>query len=319
MQKYAEPPNADDSASDPRVVSQSQPLPFSDDQHSLARQWRRDEGIGATKIRNRLLTQFPEGEVAAIRTIDDWIKGVPYIKGKDHLDAPYDHQAESDVEQIGLEVRSYVRRLSILKPAFFDGEKLTNREAQAAERVFAEFNDPYGDRVDLFAQYAVVCELAEREAVSQPTEDIEDLFAFAPWRSDKDSAFYWIAGQTGRIDTYAILRRLMAPFDSPALPVRTLMSDPVYSMLIGAHAQLNLPYFISWRSPGTFHFAHRANPELARFIHLATNKPHPKPTETKKWAVRCDWRTDIASRGDKPLRRLSLDVAPDKQQEASND
>jgi len=170
----------------------------------------------------------------AIRIIRRWIDDVEY----EGLDVPY------DPAEVGVELRSYVARLAVLKSAMFKGEKLTAGEVEQAKRTLIEFQDPHGETVDLLAQYAVLWELAEREAKGSLTSDIEDLFTYAPWVSNEASQLYRVAKETGLIEDFAWLRLiavLVAPDPSGSYP-----EAKIPEMITGIHAHLNLPYVWSY-------------------------------------------------------------------------
>ena len=192
--------------------------------------------------------------------------------------------------------KSYVHRLEIVKAALLNEERFTNREARLAERTFVEFQDPHGEQVDLIAQYAVLYELAERTASDQEIADIEDLFAFAPWRSNKQSQLYLLARQKGLIKTFAMLR-LIAPLNHVG-------SDKgVPKLFIGAHAQLNLPYVWSWvqewdDKPRDFMVTLRDN-KLLKEAKLRTDAGFLKKD--------CDWRVFLEQRLTKqPTEQITI-------------
>ena len=76
----------------------------------------------------------------AIRIVRRWIDdaGVKY----EGLDTPY------EPSEINAEALSYVHRMRLVKRHFLNARELTLREAQIAERVLLEFNDPYGNDVE---------------------------------------------------------------------------------------------------------------------------------------------------------------------------
>ena len=232
----------------------------------------------------------------AIRIVRRWIDdaGVKY----EGLDSPY------EASEIKPEALSYVHRMRIVKRHILNQE-LTLREAQIAKRVLVEFNDPHGDDVDLIAQYAIVFELAERTAADQEISDIEDLFAFAPWRSNKQSQLYLLARQKGLIKTFAMLR-LIAPLNHVG-------SDKgVPELFIGAHAQLNLPYVWSWvqewdDKPRDFMVTLRHN-KLLKEANLRTDAGFLKE--------KCDWRDLLEERlNDQPTEQITIAG----KQESNND
>ncbi len=209
---------------------------------------------------------------------------------------------ESDLPE---DQKSYVHRLEMVKAALLNGERFTNREARLAERTFVEFQDPHGEQVDLIAQYAVLYELAERAASDQDIADIEDLFAFAPWRSNKQSQLYLLARQKGLIKTFAMLR-LIAPLNHVG-------SDKgVPELFIGAHAQLNLPYVWSWvqewdDKPRDFMVTLRDN-KLLKEAKLRTDAGFLKKD--------CDWRVLLEQRLTKqPTEQITIAG----KQESNND
>ena len=74
-------------------------------------------------------------------------------------------------------------------------------------------------------------ELAEREITGYPIQDLEDLFNFAPWTDE--SELYKVAIQTGAAEPPKLSLLMPMIFDDDHALVR---------MLVGAFAQLNLPF-----------------------------------------------------------------------------
>jgi hypothetical protein len=200
---------------------------------------------------------------------------------------------ESDLPE---DQKSYVHRLEMVKAALLNGERFTNREARLAERTFVEFQDPHGEQVDLIAQFAVLFELAERAASDHDISDIEDLFAFAPWRSNKQSQLYLLARQKGLIKSFGMLR-LIAPLNH----VGSDVSIP--PMFMGAHAQLNLPYIWSWvqiwdDKPREFWVTLRDDKTL---------KEANQRTDAGFLRGECDWRVFLAERlNEQPTEQITI-------------
>jgi hypothetical protein len=267
------------------------------------------EEVGNSDIYDRLLEVFgthhpgmPATPVRqnAIRTVRRWVQNVEY----EGLDVPYVPDEQGD------EIKSYVHRLAILKAAVFKGEKLTVREATHAKRTLMEFQDPHGQKVDLFAQFAVLWELAEREATDEKATDIEDLFAYAPWVSDQASQLYRMAKETGLIPDFTWLRLLAVL----VLPGSTV--DKVPNVLMGAHAWLNLPYVWSWiqeKNDGSrvLGFTYRNSPQLL--------EGSAEPTDAEYVRGYCNWREYIQLiQSGAPTQRTTLAINREDQ-EQSND
>lgn len=269
------------------------------------------EKAGKSEIYDRLLEIFgknhpemPSGEVRehAIRAIRRWVKGIEYTG----LDVGY------DPAEVTPELRSYVARLSILKSAMFKGEKLTVREVNHSARILMEFQDPHGEKVDLVAQYAVLWELAEREATDKQTQDIEDLLAYAPWVNDEASQLYRVAKETGLIQTYPWLR-LIAVLVTPDSP-RDTHIPYVYT---GVHAHLNLPYIWSYirelpdkNSHRVLEITYRDEPVLEQA---------GEPTDAEYCKRYCNWREYIQLiQSGAPTERVTISINRDEQ-EQSND
>ena len=220
----------------------------------------------------------------AIRIVRRWITdaGVKY----EGLDSPY------EASEIKPEALSYVRRLCIVKRHVLDERVLTLREATIAERLLLEFDDPHGTDIDLIAQFAVVYELAEREIFGDQSDDIEDLLAFAPWRSPEASALYRTAYETNLIDGYAIVRIFSPVATNEEMSELLAKASGVTGKLdrslvlpIGGHAQLGLPYFISWRGNKRYFHVDR-NVELLRQI-------HKDPTDMELCKIGCNWSKEV--------------------------
>ena len=237
----------------------------------------------AHKIAKKISEEFGE-QALGWRAIHDRIKDIPYKDDPKELDEPYDYKNSTQPDDL----KSYVRRLVLVKQAILTPESatLTKRQANHAERVLNEFNDPHGLKVDLSAQYVVVHELSERELAGAPTDDIEDYFAYAPWLSDANSNLYRIAQQTGHIDYVSL--HLIAPLVGSEEITLSQMLKTDYSDFMGVHAALGLPYFISWRAKGIeLHFLDRLTPELNERVESAN---------IAKWKKLADWRVNLAKR-----------------------
>lgn len=267
----------------------------------MARRLARERGIRGDRIREILLNEFPTRDIPLARQINRWIEDIPNPNLKkgdkrkkgnkeseksedspDITDLPYEYGKS----KLPDELKGYVHRLEILKAAMFKGDKLTNREAKLAKRTFVEFQDPYGEQIDLIAQYAVLWELAERKARGKEVADIEDLFAFAPWRSDKHSKLYQLALEKKLIKSVAMLR-LIAPLLTPGSG-----DAAVPNLFMGAHAHLNLPYLWSWiqeykDGERVFAVTMRDNPTL---------KQQPEKTDAEALKERCNWIEFIEGR-----------------------
>jgi hypothetical protein len=177
--------------------------------------------------------KVPEDNIPSASTVRRYAIDVSYIGKQD----PYE-QSTTDLPD---HMKSYVERLKIWKVHLFKGHEgaaLTKRESEMAKRAFLEFQDPFGEQVDLIAQFAVVWELAYREATEQPKDDIEGLFAYAPWRGDRYSSFYRFALAKGLVNVPTL--RLVTPYLAPDAQLH------YPKLLIGLHAQLGLPYFLSF-------------------------------------------------------------------------
>ena len=284
MQKYADSPE-----NVLRLVpdGETQPVQFQTPLE-VARKLRR-EGLGAVRIQRQLVKLFPNAIIPEHRAIHDWIGDIPNPKRKnkgkqDSLDLPYDHEKPEETLEITDDVKSYIRRLSIVKAAMFKvkdrEQQFTNREALQAKRTFAEFQDPHGEAVDLFAQYVVVYELTERAIAKDETTDIEDFFAYAPWKSRLNSDLYRVVKQTGQIESYVHLRQIAVRSDQEGMSLEKILND--YKVLVGVHAHLGLPYFFSWISGGMkIHFLERTHPQLMERV---------ESQKIEQWKLDCNWR-----------------------------
>jgi len=176
--------------------------------------------VGAPAIANILKSKYHENALSE-RTISRLISDVKF-RGLEESYLP---------SEVSGATRSYVARLSLVKESLMKGHGLSALEAGLTDRVLQEFDDPHGDRVDLISQFSILWELAEREISSDPTQDLEDLFSFAPWNDD--SALYKAAIESGVAEPPKL--RLIMPmiFDNDDVLVR---------LCVGAFAQLNLPF-----------------------------------------------------------------------------
>ena len=176
--------------------------------------------VGAPAIAKILKNKYGRNALSE-RTISRLIAGVRFRL----LEEPY---VPADVPG---SLRSYIGRLSLVKQSLMGGQTLNVLEARLTDRILHEFADPQGERVDLIAQFAVLWELAEREVTGYPIQDLEDLFNFAPWTDE--SELYKVAIQTGAAEPPKLSLLMPMIFDDDHALVR---------MLVGAFAQLNLPF-----------------------------------------------------------------------------
>jgi len=264
----------------------------------------------ALRIAKQMREEFGN-EALGWRAIHDRIKDVPYKNDPKKLDEPYDYK-NSDQHT---DLLSYIHRLELVKQAVLspDMETLTKRQANHAERVLNEFSDPHGLKVDLSAQYVVVHELSERELAGEPTDDIEDFFAYAPWLGDANTNIYRIAQQTDRIDYVSL--HLIAPLVGSSELTLSRAMKPDYLALVGVHAALGLPYFISWVAERVgerreLHFLDRLTPELNERVESA---------KIEQWKTQANWRTHLAMKwSGAPMHEIPVS-ADKKVEENSND
>lgn len=232
----------------------------------------------------------------AIRTVRRWVDDFEY----EGLDVPY---APDEVDE---EIRSYVQRLAIVKATMFKSEKLTVREANEAKRTLIEFQDPHGEKVDLIAQYAILWELVDRKTTGEESSDIEDLFAFAPWVSDEASQLYRLAVEEKLIKRFASLR-LLAP-----LFTNRSRNTSIPELILGAHAQLNLPYKFSWI---------QEYPDKTRVFRVSSYVTEHNEITTDAGTLRsnCNWREFITQKlNDAPTETATIGTTREDQ-EQSND
>jgi len=150
-------------------------------------------------------------------------------------------------------LRSYLQRVELVKTIFNIEGRLTQDEAEAAERVYYEFSDPYGETVDLIPQCAIIYELAQRKANKRPVHDIDSYFAHAPWKSGVNKDLYSFALNQGKAIPPQL--RLVCPFIPTEEPPAILTDKPTPSafdrhlVLVGAHAHLGMPYALNYSTP----------------------------------------------------------------------
>jgi hypothetical protein len=302
---------ASDPENDITLVSDkgARPIQYQTQEQAIrhyAREGINGQRARAQRIAKKILEEFGE-QALKYRAIHDRIKDVPYRYDPKDRDEPYDYKKSEQPDDL----KSYVHRLELVKQAILstDMATLTKRQANHAERVLNEFNDPHGLKVDLSAQYVVVHELSERELAGVPTDDVEDFFAYAPWLGDGNTNLYRIAQQTGRID-YVNLH-LIAPLIGSSEITLSQLLKPDWQQLAGVHAALGLPYFISWRAEGLeLHFLDRLLPELNERV---------ESEKIEQWKKLANWRANLTKKwSDEPM--LEIPVSADKKvEEQSND
>jgi hypothetical protein len=282
-------------------------LSLKGNQIERARQLKRDghpvgEPVGAGEIEKILASECKAQKVQLLyaeRTISRKISKTPFAPDESPYSVTDSHLPDH--------AKSYAARLNLLKGGMFSGDRLTNREASMSLRTLVEFEDPHGDAVDLIAQFAVVWELAERAATNEPCEDIESMFAFAPWRGDSHT--YRLAIENRLVNAPRL--RLITP-----LLVKDGETQAVHPMFIGAHGQLNLPYYVGWfanRPEGVeYRFAYRDDERLLNDRGVSTNAEDTKSD--------CNWREYIRKRlSGVPTEQVTLALGRDGTKEKIND
>ena len=304
---------ASDSKNDITLVSDkgARPIQYQTQEQAIrhyARHGIDGQKARAHKIAKKILEEFGE-QALKWRAIHDLIADIPYKDDPKKLEEPYDYKnSHLDLPDL----LSYVHRLELVKQAVLstDMATLTKRQANHAERVMNEFNDPHGVNVDLAAQYVVIHELSEREVAGVPTEDIEDFFAYAPWLGETNTNLYRLAEQTGRVDYVQL--HLIAPVVDGSAVMLTQMLTRDWQHLAGVHAALGLPYYISWRSreDRKLYYLDRLRPDLNEKIESA---------KIEQWKLLANWRAALSHKwSDKPM--IEIPVSSDiKVEEQSND
>ncbi|MBI20910.1 MAG: hypothetical protein CL780_01520, partial [Chloroflexi bacterium] len=83
---------------------------------------------------------------------------------------------------------SYLQKLQLIQNAVFknfpEKQKLTYLFVVNAEKIFYQMNDPYGSKVDLFAQWVLIYEYYSRSRIGINTDDLDDLIIYSPWEDN---------------------------------------------------------------------------------------------------------------------------------------
>ena len=251
-----------------------------------------EKAVGGARIYDALVVKYGAAHPDmpslirpnAIRQVNRWIAGTEY----EGLDVSY------DAKVIKSDIRSFAGRLDLVKSVFFNGEKLTTRQVRHVVRVLDEFQDPFGEHIDLIAQFAIVWELSEREAMRKESADIETMFAFAPWRDKANSDLYLLAVEKSITNSAPVLR-LISPVIQHKETVRIL------EYMIGAYAQLGLPWFIGWiqERPG--------HPQRMVFNYRLDDSEMPMTIE--HWKPKCNWKQLVEARlTGQPTQRVTLNI-----------
>jgi len=227
-----------------------------------------------------IFEDYPAENIPSKRTVSRWISSVDFRP----LDSPY------DPEDLNPAVRSYAARLSLISQSVFKSKVLTQLEAEVCDRVMREFDDPFGEKVDLVSQFAIVWELAEREASNTGIEDIESLFAYAPWQ-DK-GALYRQAFDANKVSS-PILRKLMPEIHGETIP----------KFLLGAIAHLGLPFH--------YHEFDSTNDRVSYY------SDHIELEEPEVYVKFCKWR-DLVSKNLDHLHAQIGNVLARKRMESEN-
>jgi len=236
-----------------------------------------------------------------LRTVRNWVNDVEVAHEVSY--DPYEvdesgHRVYSDNEL------SYLSRIQTVKRAFLSGLPLTDVEARHARRALIEFDDPYGERVDLVAQFVVIWEFAEREQEGLPSSTIESLYTFAPWRSELASKAFAEAIKQGVLGTPPILRLvtvLLKPGGGNA---------KVNPLFMGVNAHLGLPWTHSWFQDHNDLKRTRVWHAHGRSKQLLSDENKPLATDIRTLKDTCNWHEFlIAVWSGKSTEKVSLAIS----------
>jgi hypothetical protein len=156
---------------------------------------------------------------------------------------------------------------------FWHLRPLSGNEAKEAQWVGSEFQDPFGEEVDLFPQLAMVREITKYAQLKYDMSLFEDYFMFAPWKFGRE-----------------LMGRKI--FSSPLLTDFMMHMQPVANwkdvspVFEDALSQLGLPYTASY-----FPFGHGTSLRIELHDFFPTQ---PHYGNTAKGA--CNWQTILKSR-----------------------
>jgi len=204
----------------------------------------------------------------------------------------------ADLDDVEPFMRSYLVRLAAVKSIFNLERRLTAAEANAARRVYYEFNDPYGEIVDLIPQFAIAHELAER-AEQKPKSvhiaDIDEYFAIAPWKSEANKKLFETAINYGKAIPPQL--RLICPFVPATEPPPNIVGGPLinpfskYRLQIGAHVHLGMPYALNYSTP----IGSGRNPKNFGYMLLTWDSYNLRDESPKECQDSCRWTSAAIS------------------------
>ena len=196
--------------------------------------------------------------------VENWIAGVDYV-GDEVAYSP---------DSVPRQWKSYIARLSMISE-FWHQRPLTGNEASEAQYVGNEFQDPFGEVVDLFPQLAVVREITKYAQLKNDMslKLFEDYFKFAPWKFGREL-----------MDKNSLVLPRLTDFMLSMQPKGNWKDvSPVFE---DALIQLGLPY-----AAGYLAFGH--DPSLRSELHdFFLTQPHYG--NAAKGA--CNWQTILKSR-----------------------
>jgi hypothetical protein len=213
---------------------------------------------GSRLVHRDLVDHFPIGHpindlVPDKSTIERWIK-------KDKEDKPFDiEKAKEDKPQL----YPYLKQLQLVNNAVFSKENqpsslmpITGLFVKHAERCLYRFNDPLGEKVDLYAQWCIVREYYLRDRVGNPfTKDLDAILDYTSWldvRYDPTDTLYSAAFHKDAQNLTPRLSYAMAVGTGVLLdgasgknpnPIFQFDTDqPNNSHMFGVYAHLRLPF-----------------------------------------------------------------------------
>jgi hypothetical protein len=185
-------------------------------------------------------------------------------------------QPDYKTKDVPRQWRSYVARISMVSE-FWHQRPLNGNEARVAQYVGNEFQDPFGDEVDLIPQLAVIREYSKIEQLDNSDrmlEAFEDYFTYAPWKFGTN---LYVESANAKGQHFPILTDFML-FVNPAGNWKDV--SPVFE---DALRQLGMPYtafYWVYKGDGTHRVDHF--PVLPHYGDEAKGK--------------CDWKTIWKSR-----------------------
>ena len=217
---------------------------------------------------------------------------------------------------VNYKLLSYLQKLQLIQNAVFknfpEKQKLTQLFVGNAEKIFYQMNDPYGSKVDLFAQWVLIYEYYSRSRIGINTDDLDDFVTYSPW---EDNAVLYESAILSKLCSYPNINILINNIDDINSEFLSKeFKDQHNSLVASTYAWLRIPVnFMYWNNESS---KPQIIPRSNRNVHKATLDKFPNWRQLVQISIsgQLDSVKDFKTQSTKPSFYLEqkLDDHPDK-------